>query len=235
MDYSPFLPESHSPISRVLFWAVCVFVFVGLLGTLFVSGRVHDQRALVRACAEANVPDTARASAIDESGGVITLTWSDAQQETVLLPYEPMRAFEGCSESAKRVLARVYKNARPQERTDIKNTPIRVADSDRPSVVTCAPVKEDATVVVVRLRGRIGARECVTARQSDTLRIENSTVFTETVRIFGASSVSTSTMLFILPPRTSYDIALPVREYLETGAHRFMSDPSLSPEVFVLP
>lgn len=235
MDYSSYVSPAHTPAPRVLFWLVVVVIAVFLYFVLLSTGRLGPAGELARTCAKIIVPDNAHIDSADEKNHIITLSWADTRQVVVQLPYEPEKLFEGCSVSAKRIMARAYGRAHGGGDIAEKPIPKRSADSEKPTIAMCAPVPTSGNIIVLRLRGKASGQECVTARQTDILRIENTTSFDDVVRIFGPASVGTSTLLLNIPAHASSTIAKPVGEYLSPGAHRFVSDPSVAPELWVLP
>jgi len=235
MDYSPYLPPSHTPAPRVLFWIVVAVIAFLMYIVLLSSGRLYPTEELAQLCADIIVPENAHIDSVDESGHSITLSWADTRKVLIELPYEPERLFEGCSVSARRIMARAYSRAHGGEALTEKPLPKRKADSEKPTSSSCVPVPTNSNIVVLRLRGKTSGQECVTARSTDMLRVENTTSFTDVVRVFGPASVSTLTLLLRIPPHASSTISRPVGEYLSSGAHRFISDPSVAPELFVLP
>ena len=234
MDYSPFLPEPHPPFSRLFFWLVAMGVIGVMWGALALSGRVGDGDALTQACAEANIPGTARVIGHDESAHTITFTWSDATEMTLTLPYDPERIFEGCSASAKRVLARAYRekggtseNAIPLPR--VMRRPDRLA----PLAEECP--QTEGNIVTIRLKGKTQEGECVALRAEQQLMFMNDTNFSEMIRVAWREPFPEfPTALTVLPHATS-TIPFAVREYLATGVHHFSGDPSYIPEIQVLP
>jgi|GEM_PF-5523046 len=235
MDYSPYLPPSHTPPPRVLFWVVvAVFAFL-IYVVLLSSGRLGSTGTLAQLCTDIIVPADAHIDSVDESNHIITLSWADTRKVSIELPYVPERLFEGCSASAKRIMTRAYSRDHGGEKSTEKPMPKRIAESEKPTSATCVPAPANGNVVVLRLQGKLSGQACMTARQTDILRIENATSFTDVVRIFGPASVGTSTLLLNIRARASSTIARPIGEYLAPGAHRFASDPSFAPELLVLP
>lgn len=63
-----------------------------------------------QACATADIPLVSVDTVLDTENGSVEVRWSDpetGEEKFLLLPYDPLNSFKGCSDSAKRVLQHV--------------------------------------------------------------------------------------------------------------------------------
>ncbi len=89
---------------------VCVALLGAFFLLLFFSAKDSSVVKTLDDCADLNIPPVSVDSALYAERGVVELRWSDpetGEDRFVALPYDPLGAYEACSDSAQRVLRHV--------------------------------------------------------------------------------------------------------------------------------
>lgn len=232
MDYSSFIPEPHTPAPRIVFWLVVIALAGGMWFILSSNGRIGQSDALSETCATSYIPTGARMITKDDAERTVTFGWTDIEEVRVTLPFEPDRAYEGCSPSAKRTLASAYKQSSDQLNNE-PSTLRRHADRSEPIAKDC-PISE-GTIVTVHVSAKKQLGKCVALNGDQQLVIMNDGAYVERIILSTKQLIPGVPININIPPHASSTIPFSVKEFLRPGVHDIFGDPAVMPEVMVLP